>query len=174
MSHNALTGTPPSELGLMNPSGNIWLAAQGNNLTGTIPSEMGLFVSMGALFLSSNVLIGAMPSKSGQMSQLTLLQLGNGMDPTGSKNNSFVGSFPEELWELSHMEHLDLSNLPVLSGSIPEGIWMPILAGLVIDGSLHISGTMPEEFCTIETLQFDCSDHLCGCNCKCSASNVTS
>ena len=57
---NNLTGTIPTELGLLSNLGLLGL--HWNQLTGTIPTELGLLSNLYALQLSSNQLTGSVPT----------------------------------------------------------------------------------------------------------------
>jgi len=59
VTQSSLTGTIPTELGLMEDMIQMWF--YGNQLTGTIPSEIGLLPAMNTFRVESNNLSGSMP-----------------------------------------------------------------------------------------------------------------
>jgi hypothetical protein len=78
----------------------------------------------------------------------------------------------------------DLSNMTMVNGSIPSEIaLLTSLLYLDLSGSSGLYGTIPDVFCYLQntsctfldfwgdpyncTLDFDCSDILCGCDCPC-------
>ena len=105
------------------------------------------------------------------------------------------GSIPSELGNLDHLGVLELSNMPLLTGSIPEEVSALNLQVLRIGGSNGLSGTISDKHCHIGSdehscdlsywwlefrmdtkecvLEFDCTDQLCGCDCVCSGGNDT-
>ena len=61
--NNLLTGTIPTELGLLTFVNDLELF--NNSLTGSIPSELGRLSILNFLFLSNNRLSGTLPSELG-------------------------------------------------------------------------------------------------------------
>jgi hypothetical protein len=164
----------PTELYLMSSLEEIWLCT--NNVSSYISSDMGLLTNMKILEVNTNSLFGPLPSELGLMTSLQLLDL---------HNNGFTGSVPHEIWQNSALTKLELSNLPLLTGSIPTDL--PFLAGmryLNLTGIPGLYGTIPEGWCFLQepsctfvdvhgenvscSLEFDCTERLCGCNCPCS------
>jgi hypothetical protein len=169
---NDLTGWIPSELGLL--TSLTALSPNMNSLSGLLPSEFGSMMNLRTLHLWGNFLSGSLCSELGEMTSLVDLKLGG---------NSFSGPLPSELGKLTHLELLDLFNLTMVDGSIPSELALLInLTFLDLSGSHGLAGTMPTKLCDLQsssctfldiwgysncTLDFDCSDVLCGCDCPC-------
>eukprot|EP00986_Skeletonema_menzelii_P008781 scaffold3803_cov151-Skeletonema_menzelii.AAC.8 len=86
---NQLTGTIPSEIGSMENLEELWL--NNNQLTGTIPSEIGLMKNLKYLILHDNALTGTIPSEIGLMENLVLFFL---------HDNALTGAIPSEVCAL--------------------------------------------------------------------------
>jgi hypothetical protein len=110
LSSNSLTGTIPTEIALM--SNLSWLSLFNNSLTGTIPSQTALMSNLSWLHLYSNSLMGTIPSEVGLLSNLTSLVL---------LGNSLTGMIPSEAGLLSNLNVLSLSSNS-LTGTIPTEI----------------------------------------------------
>ncbi|CAB9513123.1 Fibronectin leucine rich transmembrane protein 2 [Seminavis robusta] len=169
-----LTGTIPSELGNMKSLFSLYLYY--NQLSGPLPTELGMLTQLDYLDIYSNLFSGQIPTELGQMERLQDLSLQYLM---------LSGTIPSELGELKMLQGLFLEQNSMLSGTIPKEI-----NSLVSEGSLRLlnitgtrlSGEISEEICGIGsnlssgecpwwypacTLEFDCSDILCGCYCPC-------
>ena len=72
LSGNNLTGTIPTELGLLSSLEDLNLEA--NQLSGTIPTEMGLLSNLKELTLSFNQLTGSVPISLASLSSLSKSQ----------------------------------------------------------------------------------------------------
>jgi len=117
-----------------------------------VPSELALLWQIRRLHLGNNHLTGSIPSDLGRLTaqedQLWDASVESEWLPDDTRelhlqNNQLVGSLPSELALLRRFQSMDFSNNN-LSGTIPPGIcWLN--ASLVLD----------------------CSEHLCGCQCKC-------
>jgi Leucine-rich repeat (LRR) protein len=86
---NGLTGTIPTELGLLTGLMNLELPF--NELTGTIPTELGLLTALTFLDLEVNALTGIIPSELGMLIPSTCIWL---------RSNDLSGNIPEELDDL--------------------------------------------------------------------------
>jgi len=80
------------------------------------------------------------------------------------------GSIPSTLGELTKLSILDVHANAWLSGTIASEIGN--LGNFRLTNQFHVedtglSGTIPLELCTAESLAFDCSALLCGCDCPC-------
>ena len=152
------------------------LALWNTSLSGLLPSELGRLTHMEWLYLGINSLSGRIFTEIGEMTSLIELDL---------SANSFIGTIPSELGWLVNLTWLDLSNMVLLTGSFPSELSMlTSLLYLNLSGSSGLSGTIPTEFCHLQnqsctfidylgrsyncTLDFDCSNILCGCDCPCS------
>jgi Leucine-rich repeat (LRR) protein len=195
--YKSLTGVLPSELGRMTNLTSLYLDSnffsgslcselgdmtslvelhlENNSLTGLLPSELGRMTDLEFLYLDSNSFSGSLFSELGGMTSLVQIAL---------SGNSFSGPIPSELGVLTLLQWLHLSNLTMVNGSIPSELGLlTSLRYLNLIGSNGLSGTIPSEFCNLQnssctfrdyfydlyncTLDFDCSDILCGCDCPC-------
>jgi hypothetical protein len=162
-----------SEQGDFNSLGSLVISD--NSMSGPIPSELGLLTNMTLLYIENNAFSGSICSELGDMTSLEDLTM---------FGNSFSGTIPSELGRLTNLVWLDLSNLPLLTGSIPSELsLLSSLRYLDLRNSSGLSGTIPASLCYIKsascifldwwggtyncTLDFDCTDFLCGCDCPC-------
>lgn len=86
---------------------------------------------------------------------------------------STAGTYPSELGMLSNLGRLWFQN-NFLIGEIPLELQLLAmnngsLMDLDVTGSAQLSGTILDEVCGMESLQFGCSSILCGCNYTCGA-----
>lgn len=148
--NNQLSGTIPTELGLMRAA--EYLEFLGNPIFGTIPSELGKNAALRSLAFADSFVSGPIPSELGSLSNLRVLYL---------DGNDLTGSVPEELEALAKgsLMHFDISRNPHISGSIPSEF-----CGLPGDACRFFSQGSSDGC----GMLFDCSDELCGCNkCPC-------
>lgn len=177
---NEITGTIPSQLGLFTGMRRHLLLA-GNNLSGTLPSELGQLTQTTNLDLANNELLeGRIPSELGLLAGAKLLKL---------DKNKLSGVLPSQLGLLSKMEHLRLDD-NYLSGSMPSQVWgLPMLKQVYLSNLPLLSGAVPEALCLLNkntsciaelemattkkcSVSFDCTESMCGCDCPCANSTV--
>jgi len=144
---------------------------------GTIPNGFGLIGIGARLFLHSNSFSGSTPSELGLLTNMMGLDL---------DANALSGTIPKEIKEMTGLLYFDLSDLPLLDGTIPFGFGSRSQNGYFNVSSSGLSGTMPLEVCNLInsrscadttmgqweincTLEFDGSPQLCGCDCPCSS-----
>lgn len=172
---NQLTGTIPTQMGLLRSL--VFNQLENNNLSGTIPTELGLTPNVTDLLLENNFLQGPVPSQLGQLGHVHDFQL---------SGNQLTGTIPSQLGLLAPtVQRLRLDSNPMITGHIPSELWQ--LTGLqVLDLSNleELSGTIPGEFCSLQgnescsfvsnfekvsscSLEFNCTANLCGCSCPC-------
>lgn len=181
---NQISGILPTELGLLSPN-LLDLDLHESNLIGTIPTELGLLTAATSLDLHGNHLSGSVPTELGLMTMLEEFQF-DGNSLTGSipsevgllkrtkrlhlQNTNLSGSIPAELCHLTELRDLNLINLPLLSGTIPDDLCYlqaNDTSCFVFEGV----GALPGSYeCSLE---FDCSEFLCGCDCPCFDQNST-
>ncbi|CAB9526071.1 receptor-like protein kinase [Seminavis robusta] len=205
---NPITGVLPSEVGMLPHVQGMDFSYTG--LTGSIPSELGLAKTLAGLSLEGSGFTGSIPPELFGLSNLNVLALGR-TGLTGSFPTDFgklpyfqglylmgtrlSGSIPSELGQLPYLGVLDLSNMPLLTGSIPQELSSLNFDVVKLGGSTQLTGTVPEQFCSIGAescplsgqkywwleyridtteciLEFGCSDTLCGCDCDCPATAV--
>ena len=137
---NGLSGTIPSELGLVANLQGLDLAA--NSLSGTIPSELGLLANLQVLDLAANSLSGTIPSELGLLANLRWVNL---------RRNSLTGLIPSELGNLANLRYLRLSS-NTLSGPIPPAFGN--LANLTVLNLANnaLSGPVPPELGNLRRL----------------------
>ena len=85
------------------------LSLSSNNLVGTIPSGLGNLTTLTALQLGSNSLSGSIPTELGNLTTLEYLSF---------YDNSLTGTIPVELGNLTNLTYFSLTSNQ-LSGSIP-------------------------------------------------------
>jgi hypothetical protein len=169
-----LTGSIPSEIGFFTSTPHM--DVRWKDFSGPLPTELGRMATLELLYLSENSFSGSICSEIGEMTSLVEFIIGD---------NSFSGTIPSELGQLSLLEWFDLSNLTMMTGPIPSELaLMTSLRYLKLIGSIGLSGTIPDELCYLQnstctfidywynlvyncTLDFDCTDILCGCDCPC-------
>jgi hypothetical protein len=151
-----------------------------NYISGQLPSELGLLTEMTILYIDMNILSGFICTELGEMTSLVELTL---------HDNSFWGTIPSELGQLTNLEWLGLQHLPLLTGAIPSELTLlTSLRFLDLRNSTGLSGVIPDELCFLKngsctfvdwwgasyncTLEFDCTDMLCGCDCPCSNNSL--
>ncbi|XP_059441760.1 receptor-like protein 14 [Corylus avellana] len=109
---------------------------------------------MSLIDMSSNQLIGSIPSEMGELLQLRSLNL---------SNNFLTGPIPNSFRNLKNMENLDLSHNK-LTGGIPyELVGLTSLSTFSV-ASNNLSGRIPFErqFSTFGTQSYDDNPDLCG------------
>jgi Leucine-rich repeat (LRR) protein len=92
LSHNLITGTIPSALGLLSGTGWTGIYLHHNNLQGTIPSELGLLEQLLFLNLESNVLSSTIPTELGQLTSIEEFSVAE---------NRLSGTLPHQLCQLN-------------------------------------------------------------------------
>ena len=159
LNQNELVGSLPTELGNLQSVDTVNLYR--NMLTGPLPSELGTMSSLLWVALRENAITGTIPTTLGRLSQLQSLWF---------HSNQLTGAVPSELGLLSDLKKVFL-NSNALTGTLSSemsllGITAPNLLLFNVSDTL-LSGEMPPELCPLETLVFDCSVSLCGCDCPC-------
>jgi hypothetical protein len=104
-------GTECSWFGVTCTNGSVSrLSLHTNLLTGTIPIELGNLSNLTILLLGDNSLTGSIPSELGNLTNLTTFNLAS---------NSLTGTIPKELGNLTELTSLVLQHNP-LTGTIPK------------------------------------------------------
>ena len=136
---NNLQGSLPPEIALISPQSLTHVSFSRNaNLVSTIPELMiDSFSGLQQLELDSTGISGPIPSKLGELIQLTTLDL---------DRSRLTGSIPKALANLTKLETLSLSQITTLRpSSIPSEVYsLTTLVSLKVDGSKFI-GTLSSE-----------------------------
>lgn len=116
-----------------------------NNLSGPLPPELGTSTMMKRLLVQDNSLTGSLPAELEKWNQLEAFNV---------SGNKLTGTIPNEMasgWTSGNDAAL----------------------GYVGISETLLSGTLPSVLCELgEMLQFECSQHLCGCSCVCSEADL--
>ena len=152
---NELKGTLPPEISHAKEIQTIFLFE--NSLQGTIPiqyfTEM---TNLGNVDLSKNALSGSIPTEIGLLSDLFYLDV---------HNNLFTGSIPTELGKLKLLNTVWLKNNN-FKGTVPtELAQIKNLQNLYLTGNDLLSGSIPEELCSLASLTT--IEISCGFPCNC-------
>jgi len=95
--------------------------------------------SLEDLLLSSNSLVGSLPSQLGGLTALQVLDVGS---------NSIAGSIPSQLGSLTNLNTLDLSSNDI-AGSLPSSLGsMSSLTSLDVSGN-SLTGSVPSSLCNV-------------------------
>lgn len=169
LAYNRISGSIPQELG--NIGSLVKLNLSGNHLSGALPGRFGNLTSLSHLDVSHNLLSGEVPREMADMVSVVGLNLA-GNQLTGSiagllsestvwhqiqslilRNNSFSGTIPAVVGNLTGLSYLDLSYNQFV-GVIPSA--MAGLAQLVyLDlSNNHLSGEFPADLCGLNLLSF--------------------
>ncbi len=111
-----------------------------NKLIGKLPSEIWSLLELVVLNVSKNNLIGEIPQMIGQLRQLESLDM---------SWNQFSGEIPFSMSELSFLSHLDLS-YNNLSGKIPSISQLQSLNGSSFIGNWALCGPLLTQKCSGE------------------------
>jgi Leucine-rich repeat (LRR) protein len=178
MGFTRLTGTLPTELGLMTALNSLFL--QGNQLNGTLCTELGLMSALTYLDLSANELNGTLPTELGLMTALTYLDLSDnqwtGTLPTelglmialndlSLDENELTGTLPTELGLMTSLTSLSLDNNHLAGTLAKELGLLPNLKQLWLSVN-HWTGTIPSSYCNVEEVL-----DVCVLACPCSSTD---
>ncbi|CAB9508318.1 LRR receptor-like serine threonine-protein kinase At4g08850 [Seminavis robusta] len=129
LNRNTLTGTIPSELGLLSLN---TISLKDNSLTGSLPEELFKQSSLQVLYLGRNDLTGTLPSEIGLLANLEYLNL---------NFTQISGTLPSEIGLANQLVKLELSNTN-MQGTIPEELYTGLyLRFLYLDGC-NFTGTI--------------------------------
>lgn len=150
--NNTLTGSLPSEIGLL--TNLSMLRLKDNNLTSTIPTKIGLLTSLEELFVESNDFTGSIPSEIGLLTNLVDLAV---------DENNLVGSIPSEIGLLTSLTMLTVGSNR-LTGSIPSEIGLLTNLTILDMKNNRLTGLIPSEICLLTSLaRFGLSELLHAC-----------
>jgi Leucine-rich repeat (LRR) protein len=138
-----LTGTIPSELGLLTNLNSIYI--QAHKITGTVPNE--LFENkpdLEMIAITRQRLTGPLPTNFAASTKLNDLQF---------QGNEFTGTIPSEYGRFTTLDNLELKNNN-LNGTIPESFYnLDFLTQLSLDGN-NLSGTISSRVSGLTDLRF--------------------
>ena len=107
-----MTGTIPSELGLLSKLGRLWI--NNNNFTGPIPTELGMLNNLEELHLADNMLTSSVPTELGNINFLIDFDL---------SNNDLEGNVDKILNFTSiQLESVLVFGNDMLSGTVPSDL----------------------------------------------------
>lgn len=131
------------------------LSLSRNGLTGTVPTELGLLRNLGQILLSSNSLTGPLPSQLGQLTMLTYIDLSKNklgssicselgllrsMNQLDLSSNLFTGTVPVSFCDFTRLKYFNLCvnnrNGCPYQGAVPSCLVCLVAAVLSI-------GTLP-------------------------------
>ena len=118
------------------------LSSQG--IVGTIPSELGSLANLQSLSLGKNRLTGGIPKELGSLANLLSLSL---------SENRLTGEIPKELGSLANLQYLSLSENR-LTGGIPKELGsLANLLSLSLSEN-QLTGEIPKELGSLANLQY--------------------
>jgi hypothetical protein len=132
---NKLTGSIPSDIGMLNQLTSLGLGAnlvqklptRSNNLVGSIPSSIGHLTGLTSLNMAYVNLNGTIPSTIGKLTGLTFLWI---------SGNNFTGSIPTELVQLKQLTFFAPNNNAHLTGKLPAFDFSQFTQCCALDGEV--------------------------------------
>ena len=122
----------------------VGLLMSSDGIVGTIPSELGNLSNLQELFLNDNQLTGGIPEELGSLANLQRLSLWG---------NQLTGGIPEELGSLANLQRLSLWGNQ-LTGEIPPELGgLSNLTRLFLDNN-GLTGEIPPELGGLSNLQW--------------------
>jgi hypothetical protein len=140
------------------------LSARNTSLIGRFKgSDILALQKMEILDLSKNEISGTIPTEFGDLQLMKKIFL---------DSNKFSGSIPSELGNVDDLLVLRLGN-NLLDGSIPQTLGrLTSLEDMVLTGNDQLLGSVPEELCSVDTLNM--TRDAIGCDLVCSCCSDTS
>ena len=142
----AMPGTENTWYGVTTGASNTTVTGinlSSNNLVGSLPSSISDLTGLTALNLHTNLLSGSLPASLGSLTGLTLLHL---------YQNSFTGSLPTELGSLTNLTVFDAYQNQ-FTGSIPASFGgLTSLQSLLLQSN-QLEGGLPAELASLTNLQ---------------------
>jgi Leucine-rich repeat (LRR) protein len=138
----ALTGTLPSELGLLTGLQDFRL--QNNSLAGEVPSDYGAWTGLEWIDLSSNRLNSTLPSDIGKWVSLEILNFGK---------NQFQGTIPSQIGLWMDITRLTLDD-NMLQGALPSEIGRLTNLQILSATNNRFTASIPSEIGLLTRLQF--------------------
>ncbi|KAF2302182.1 hypothetical protein GH714_033634 [Hevea brasiliensis] len=166
LEQNQLSGSIPMEIG--NLTNLKQLRLDENQLVGALPSELGNLVDLSQLDVSSNYLTGELSQSYAKLKSLNFFAVaGNSLTGPIPKfiarwtsltnlyliGNDFEGGLPHEIFDMSNLEYLLVSDLRNSSFSFPQQANMTNIYTLVLR-NCSISGYIPEYIGNWSSLEY--------------------
>ncbi|XP_044417195.1 receptor kinase-like protein Xa21 [Triticum aestivum] len=143
LSFNSLHGDIPASLGRLRRLRSLHL--YDNSFSGTLPANLSSCVSMIDMRLDNNTIGGYIPTELGEkLTYLARITL---------RNNTFTGTIPSSLANLSHLQSLDLSTNQLV-GSIPPALGSIQSMRYFNLARNNISGMLPPSLYNWSSLEF--------------------
>ncbi|CAB4297858.1 unnamed protein product [Prunus armeniaca] len=127
------------------------LDISGESISGPIHQSFAKLQSLSVLILDDNDISAPVPGFFANFSSLTSLSL---------RGCNLYGTFPEEIFQMTTLQEVDLSDNPRLQGSLPEFLNNGSLQYLHLSSS-KFSGFLPKSIGNLKMLS---GLHLSGCN----------
>ena len=122
LDQNNLAGSLPKELYMLTHLRTISMIF--NGLHGSISTEIGMLSSLEGLALMYMANAGAIPTQIGNLRLISI------------EGNDHLGTIPNEFWQLTQLEYVNLSRNPQLNGSLPTELGNFLnLSWLYLDGA---------------------------------------
>jgi uncharacterized repeat protein (TIGR02543 family) len=140
-------GTENTWFGVHTNAGNTYvdyIALTSNHLVGTIPSSLSDLTNLASLSLSNNQLTGSIPASLGSLTALVTLSL---------SNNQLSGPIPSELGSLTNLVYLYLDLNGGLNGSIPTSLGSLTNLQYLHLGTNALTGSIPTQLGNLTNLR---------------------
>ena len=140
---NNLNGKIPSTIGDLTALKSLQM--NNNKLSGSIQKNLGKLKKLQWLRLEGNELTGAIPIQLGKMTNLRFLYI---------SGNKLSGKIPKQLGKLSKLKRLYVGKTE-LSGQLPKQLGkLKKLEFLLINNNPGLTGPIPTQFQSLESLKF--------------------
>ncbi|KAG0465640.1 hypothetical protein HPP92_019804 [Vanilla planifolia] len=144
LSGNQLSGQVPASIGA-NLAELLIMDLSSNHLIGTLPSSLDGLSSLLKLDLSNNLLNGSLPQELGNLKNLTLLDL---------RNNQLSGEFVRSLRGMASLQVMALSN-NAFGGKIEDFDWKSFGNLTHLDlSNMSLVGEIPDSITQLKNLRF--------------------
>jgi Leucine-rich repeat (LRR) protein len=154
LTYNNISSSLPACLESLNSV--TLLGLDHNSILGTTPPQICSMASLQELHLRANSITGSLPECIGDASALRLIDY-TSLTASGSYPGpqSLVGSIPESVCRLKHLESLQLQFCQGVSGSIPSclGEAQPAFKTASLEGN-QLTGSLPASLCNAGNLTF--------------------
>jgi hypothetical protein len=150
LSGNQLSGTIPTELGLLKDVSFLYL--DDNKLTGSLPTEVGLLTSVIGLRVANNKLTGTIPWQELCSGETTLQWL-------HAYDNQLNGTIATKIGLCTSLQQLELQNNTLLTGSLPTELGLATSLRDFRFSNNWITGPIPTELGLIDLGYFEAANN---------------